>query len=223
LSSQAFGLPATVLVATRNPGKLRELRPLFAALGVRVVDLGEAGVPESDAEEAVEAHETFEENALAKARHFSRASGGLATVADDSGLEVDALGGAPGVRSKRFSGETGPGVDAANNALLVERLGGVEDRTARFVCAAAYVDGARELVRRGSVPGRIVDEGRGAHGFGYDPHFLADELGKTFGEATVVEKGGVSHRARAFAALVEALAAGSERGERRVGGGKLSG
>ena len=207
-------LPGTVLVATRNAGKLRELRPLFAALGIRVTDLGEAGIPETDAEDAVEAHETFEENALAKARYFFRASGGLATVADDSGLEVAALGGAPGVRSKRFSGVEGPSreVDAANNALLVERLAAVEDRRARFVCAAAYVDGGRELVRRGDVPGRIVERGAGAHGFGYDPHFLADELGTTFGEATVEEKARVSHRARAFAALVQALAGGAGRG-----------
>ena len=204
-------LPATVLVATRNAGKLRELRPLFGALGVRVVDLAEAGIAESDAEDAVEAHETFEANALAKAHWFHAASGGLPTVADDSGLEVEALGGGPGVRSKRFSGVEGASrvVDAANNALLVERLAGVADRRARFVCAAAFVGAGRELVRRGSVPGRIVDQGAGAHGFGYDPHFLADELGKTFGEATVEEKGRVSHRARAFAALVAALAQGA--------------
>ena len=200
-----------VLVATRNAGKLRELRPLFGALGIAVVDLVEAGIPETDAEDAVEAYETFEENALAKARHFHRASGGLATVADDSGLEVEALGGAPGVRSKRFAGARGASrvVDAANNALLVERLAGVEDRRARFVCAAAYVGPRGELVRRGVVPGRIVDVAAGAQGFGYDPHFLSEELGRTFGEATVAEKATVSHRARAFAALVAALASGA--------------
>jgi XTP/dITP diphosphohydrolase len=204
-----------VLVATRNPGKLRELRPLFGALGVGVVDLNEAGIPETAAEDAVESHETFEDNALAKAHYFHRASGGMATVADDSGLEVAALGGAPGVRSKRFSGAEGPSraVDAANNALLVERLAGSADRRARFVCAAAFVgDGGRELVRLGTVPGRIVDRAVGEHGFGYDPHFLADELGKTFGEATVEEKARVSHRARAFAALVDALGAEPGRG-----------
>ena len=135
----------------------------------------------------------------------------MANVADDSGIEVSALGGAPGVRSKRFSGVQGAShaVDAANNALLVERLAGVADRRARFVCAAAYVGAQGELVRRGEVPGRIVDAASGAQGFGYDPHFLSDELGKTFGEATVVEKATVSHRARAFAALVEALAEGT--------------
>ena len=203
-------LPDEVIVATRNPGKLRELVPLFAAIGVRVVDLDAAGIPESPEEDDVEAFETFEENALAKARYFHRASGGLPTVADDSGLEVEALGGAPGVRSKRFAGAEGASrvVDAANNALIVERLAGVADRRARFVCAAAYVGGEGALVRRGVVPGRIVDRAAGTLGFGYDPHFHADELGKTFGEATVAEKATVSHRARAFAALVEALAAG---------------
>jgi len=131
-------------------------------------------------------------------------------LGEDSGLEVEALGGAPGVRSKRFAGAAGASraVDAANNALLVERLAGVADRRARFVCAAAYVGPSGELVRRGVVPGRIVDAAAGAQGFGYDPHFRADELGKTFGEATVAEKATVSHRARAFAALVAALGAG---------------
>jgi XTP/dITP diphosphohydrolase len=115
------------------------------------------------------------------------------------------------VRSKRFSGVAGPSraVDASNNALLVERLAGEADRRARFVCAAAYVDGARELVRRGTVPGAIVERPAGPHGFGYDPHFRSDELGKTFGEATVEEKARVSHRARAFAALAAALRGGA--------------
>lgn len=195
------------VLATRNAGKLRELRPLFADAGIAVMDLGEAGVPESAEEEALECFDTFEENAQAKARWFAERVGGLPVVADDSGLEVAALGGAPGVRSKRWSGRTdlaGAELDAANNALLVERLRGARDRRARFVCAAAWRDGARELVARGVVPGLIVDAGeeRGTHGFGYDPLFRADALRMTLAEASVAQKQAVSHRGRAFAALL---------------------
>lgn len=198
------------VLATRNAGKLRELRPLFGNAGVEVIDLQEAGVPESAEEAALECFETFEQNALAKARWFAERVNGLPVVADDSGLEVLALGGAPGVRSKRWSGRTdvrGAALDAANNALLIERLRGESDRRARFVCAAAWRDGTRELVVRGEVAGTIVKEGaaRGAHGFGYDPLFRADELGMTLAEATVVEKQAVSHRGRAFAVLLARL------------------
>ena len=196
-----------VLVATRNEGKRRELVALLAPLGSEVVSLATVGLPETAAEEEIEAYETFEENALAKARYFHRLSG-LPVVADDSGLAVDALGGAPGVRSRRWSGRSdlsGPALDRANNQLLVERLRGVADRGARFVCAAAFVDGDREIVRRGETSGRIVDEPRGASGFGYDPHFLSTDLGRTFGEATAEAKAQVSHRARALRALCAAL------------------
>jgi len=195
------------VLASRNAGKLRELRPLFADAGIAVIDLREAGVLESREEDALECFETFEENALAKARWFAERVHGLPVVADDSGLVVRALGGAPGVRSKRWSGRvdlSGAALDAANNALLVERLRGVKDRRATFVCAAAWRDGDRELVARGEVPGTIVleDEARGAHGFGYDPLFRADELGMTLAEATVAEKQAVSHRGRAFTELL---------------------
>ena len=198
------------VLATRNAGKLRELRPLFADAGIAVIDLREAGLPESSEEDALECFDTFEENALAKARWFAARVDGLPVVADDSGLEVAALGGAPGVRSKRWSGRSdisGPALDAANNALLVERLRGVRDRRAKFVCAAAWRDGARELVVRGEVPGRIVEEedAHGTHGFGYDPFFHADELGMTLADATVAEKQSVSHRGRAFAELLVRL------------------
>ena len=199
--------PARVLVATRNEGKRRELVALLAPLGSEVVSLATIGLAETPAEEAIEAHDTFEENALAKARYFHRLSG-LPAVADDSGLAVDALGGAPGVRSRRWSGRSdlsGPALDRANNQLLVERLRGVADRGASFVCAAAFVDGDREIVRRGETRGRIVDEPRGTSGFGYDPHFLSADLGRTFGEATAEEKARVSHRARALRALCAAL------------------
>ena len=225
MTGDRAGLPPEVLVATRNPGKLHELRPMFAALGIAIVDLASAGVPETADEEAIEAFATFEENALAKARHFHRVTG-RAAVADDSGLEVRALDGAPGVRSKGFSGVSGPDreVYAANNALLVRKLQGVADRRARFVCAAAYVDATRELVRRGSADGLIVDVAAGREGFGYDPHFHSTELGKTFAEATREEKGAISHRGRAFAALARALADG-ERGGGGSGAasGELSG
>lgn len=198
------------VIATRNAGKLRELRPFFAHAGIAVMDLREAGVSESPEEDALECFETFEENALAKARWFAERVRGLPVVADDSGLDVKALNGAPGVRSKRWSGRvelSGAALDAANNALLVERLRGVTDRRAKFVCAAAWRDGTRELVVRGEVPGTIVPEGeaRGAHGFGYDPLFRADELGMTLAEATVAQKQTVSHRGRAFAALLAQL------------------
>ena len=193
-------------MATRNPGKLVELRPMFARLGLSILSLADAGLPETPEEEAVEAFATFEENALAKARHFHRLSGGLPTVADDSGLEVHALGGAPGVRSRRYATPgRGESQDGANNALLLRELRDEDDRRARFVCAVALVDVAGDLVVRGETRGRIGRAARGAHGFGYDPLFVSDELGVTFGEATVEDKERVGHRGRAFSALAAAL------------------
>jgi XTP/dITP diphosphohydrolase len=197
-----------VLLATRSAGKLRELRPLFAERGLSVLDLREAGIEETVAEDALEVYETFEENALAKGRYFATLSG-LAVVADDSGIEVHALGGRPGVRSKRWSERpdlSGQALDDENNRVLIASLADAGDRTARYVCVAAYVDNAREVVRRGEVRGAIVAQPRGANGFGYDPFFLSDELGKTFGEASLAEKATVSHRARAFRALLDAIA-----------------
>jgi XTP/dITP diphosphohydrolase len=197
--------PPMVLLATRNEGKLRELKPLFEAAGVKTVDLAGLEVEEDAVAEAeVEAFDSFEKNAVAKATYFYEVSGGVATIADDSGLEVVALGGAPGVRSRRWSEA---GTDAANNAKLVSSLTGVADRRARYVCAAAFVGLGRELVQRGAVEGQIVDVPRGAGGFGYDPYFVSAELGKTFAEASLAEKQGVSHRARAFRALLAAIAA----------------
>jgi XTP/dITP diphosphohydrolase len=196
------------ILATRNAGKLRELRALFADVGIAVIDLAEAGIAPMPEEDGIEAYETFEENALAKAQYYSARADGRSVVADDSGLEVFALGGEPGVRSKRWSGRTdleGPALDAANNALLLARLDGAVDRRARFVCAAAWCAGADTLVVRGEVPGEIVTRGSGAEGFGYDPHFYATELGRTLGDATVAEKQAVSHRGRAFLALLAAL------------------
>jgi len=203
----ARGLPGQVLLATRSPGKLRELRALVGVLGVEVLDLDAAGVAYAPEEEGVEAFETFAENALAKARHFQQRSG-LPTIADDSGLEVTALGGRPGVRSKRWSGRedlSGAALDAANNALLLEAMRGIVDRRARYVCAAAFSDGRRELVRLGSVDGEISHDPSGSGGFGYDPYFVAREAGRSFGELSQEEKARISHRGRALRALLSSL------------------
>ena len=176
------------------------------------MNLSQARIEETAAEEGIECFETFEENALAKARHFSSLLPGRIVVADDSGLAVDALGGAPGVRSKRWSGRSeldGSALDAANNALLLARMSGAASRTARFVCAAAWCDGSTELVARGEVSGRIVDAAAGGNGFGYDPHFFVDDLHRTMGEASVPEKEAISHRGRAFVRLLDAVRARS--------------
>jgi XTP/dITP diphosphohydrolase len=205
--AEALPPPSPWLLATRSAGKIRELRPMFARAGITVMDLDEAEIPETPWEDTLESAATFEENALAKARYFSRAST-LPTVADDSGIEVTALGGAPGVYSKRWSGRadlSGQALDDANNALLLERLSASEDRSARYVCAAAFCDGVVEFVERGEVGGRIAREARGTGGFGYDPYFESAELGRTFGEASPEEKVRVSHRARAFAKLLRRL------------------
>lgn len=157
-------------------------------------------VAESAAEDAVESFETFEENAIAKARYFAKLLPGYAVLADDSGLAVDALGGAPGVRSKRWSasGFTGQANDDANNAKLIAALAdpGVA-RTARYVCVAAIAWEGNEVHARGETVGRIAHVPRGKNGFGYDPYFESDELGMTFGEATTSAKERISHRGRA--------------------------
>ena len=199
----------TVLLATRSAGKLRELRPMFRDAGIDIIDLTEAGIPESAAEDELETADTFEENALRKARHFHSMSR-MPTVADDSGIEVLALGGLPGVRSKRWSERpelSGQALDDANNALLLGRLIASSDRRARYVCAAALVDTMGEIAVRGETAGRILETPIGSGGFGYDPLFLSEELGRTFAEVSLADKSRVSHRGRAFAALLRALAA----------------
>lgn len=198
-----------VLLATRSAGKIRELRALFAthAAGIAVLGLDDAGVRATSEEDALESADTFEENALAKARYFQRRTG-LATVADDSGLCVDALGGAPGIHSKRWSGRSdleGQALDDANNALLLARLSGASTRGARYECAAAFTDGSLEIVERGESAGVITAAPRGSGGFGYDPYFLSDELGRTFAEVSLEEKASVSHRARAFRRLLDRI------------------
>ena len=200
-----------IVLATRNEAKKIELLPLLAPLGARILTLDQAGVEVSPEEDAIESHDTFEENASAKARWFNQRSG-LPCIADDSGLAVDALGGEPGVRSRRWSGTRSAtdGQDAANNELLLESLraadtAGVRGRGARYVCVAAYAAGTHEVTRRGETLGFIIDEPRGSGGFGYDPYFWSPELGCTFAEATLEQKASVSHRGRAVRALCAAL------------------
>ena len=205
------------LLATRSQGKLRELREIFARFGLEVVDLSSLGIPELDAEDGLEAFETFEENALAKTRYFYEASGGLPTFGDDSGMCVDALGGEPGVYSKRWSARddlTGAALDAANNEKLVRRMdqaraqqGSRFTDAARYVAVAAFKDLDGEEVRRGEIEGRVIQTPRGSGGFGYDPYFEAPDLGGTFAESPIERTAKASHRSRAFHALIGALRA----------------
>ena len=194
----------TVVIATRNRGKLRELIPLLAGLDLELKTIDELAPAAELREDGV----TFEENALAKARQAAHATG-LPAIADDSGLEVDALEGAPGVYSARYAG---PGADdARNNAKLLDALRGVPAarRAARFRCVATFVDPARgiELVRDGACAGEILEAPRGTDGFGYDPLFLVPAIGRTMAELPLDEKNRLSHRAAAFRALAAALAA----------------
>jgi XTP/dITP diphosphohydrolase len=208
ISPGAGSTARALLVATRNAGKRDELHAALAPLGYRLVDLNDAGVAPSPREDTIEAFSSFEENAAAKARYYAAASGGLPTIADDSGLSVDALGGAPGVFSRRWAGAAGPDAEVfrANNAKLLGELAGGQPRGARFICALALADGPNVLVTRGEVIGRIAHTPRGAGGFGYDPLFECEALGwRTFAEASADEKARVSHRGRAVAALVAAL------------------
>ncbi|MGE0159694.1 MAG: non-canonical purine NTP pyrophosphatase [Gemmatimonadales bacterium] len=200
-----------LLVATRSRHKVAEIREILAVVpGLELLDLEAAGVAETPEEEHLEPHDTFEENAVSKARYFF-ARTGLPTVADDSGLEVDALGGGPGVRSKRFApdeGLEGLARDRANNRHLLERLRalGSPDRSARYVCVAALVEhGSAPLLFRGEAPGMIIDEPRGEGGFGYDAHVLDREIGVTFAEMSAADKNRRSHRGKAFSALADVL------------------
>lgn len=200
--------PPSVVLATRSEGKVRELAAMCAARGVTAIGLAEAGFPDEDpAEEALEVYDTFEANARAKAVWFAARLPGRLVVADDSGLEVLALGGAPGVRSKRWTGSsaTGAALHAENNAALLAALEGNPDRRARFVCVMVARLGDREWVGRGECAGRILEAAVGSEGFGYDPLFWSEELGAGFGTVGRDTKGRVSHRARAFAALLEGI------------------
>ena len=199
-----------LLAATRSRGKQPEFRRVLEPAGVEVVFPDDVGLWESPIEDTLEVAESFEGNARRKAEHFARLSL-LPTVADDSGLEVLALGGAPGVRSRRWAGVTGSGaeVDAANNAELLRRLLGASEarRRARYRCVLVYLPrpGAVPQVFEGTCGGLVLEAPRGEGGFGYDPLFLSDDLGRTFGEATAEEKDAVSHRGRALRALAGAL------------------
>lgn len=205
--------PLQLVVATGNPHKIEEIAAVLAPLGIEVLGLREAGG--GDLPEPEENGDTFEANARIKARAYAAALG-RPCLADDSGLEVDALGGEPGVRSARWSGVEGDRAtrDAANNRLLVERLAAVPDaeRTARFVCAMclASPDGSVLAESRGVFEGVVVDVPRGEHGFGYDPHLLLPDEGRTSAELSPEEKNARSHRGaatRAIAALVPAALA----------------
>ena len=204
----------TILVATTNPGKVRELR---AMLDADVQWKGLADFPELD--EVEEDGATFAENARKKATEYARATG-LWTLADDSGLVVDALDGAPGVKSARFSGDVPPGadrkiVDQRNIARLLELLEGVsaEKRTARFMCFLCLASPDRVLVEtQGKVEGRIINQAVGTNGFGYDPVFFVPDLGKTVAQLPDEEKNAISHRGNAiaeFKPLLNQLLAGS--------------
>jgi len=197
-----------VVLASNNAGKQREFSTLLAPLGLELVPQGSLGVPEAD-----EPHITFLENALAKARHASRLTG-LPALADDSGLCVTALGDAPGVHSARYARlPEGAKSDAANNARLVAELINHEDRRARYVALLVWVrhaDDPQPVVGEGVWQGEILSEPRGAHGFGYDPHFWLADLGKTAAELPPDEKNRLSHRGRALQQLLARL---QEQGE----------
>ena len=192
-----------LLVATSNAGKLREIRFVFADLPVELVSLAEFG----EFPDVVEDEPTFEGNAGKKAIHYARLTG-MWALADDSGLEVDALDGAPGVHSARFAGS--PQNAAANNTKLIACLRNVptERRAARFRCALAIADGERVLATAdGAIEGAIIDESRGEGGFGYDPHFLLPQLGLTSAELDPAHKNRISHRGQALRKIRPALEA----------------
>lgn len=197
-----------LLVATRSAGKAAEIRELFGGLPFELAFPPDQFLQRLPEEVDLEKSASYVENAVAKARYFATRSG-LPTVADDSGLEVDALDGAPGVRSARFSGVQGPGADAANSALLLDKLAAVPEaqRGARYRCVIAFLaapSAVPEIVEA-TCEGFVLMEPRGQGGFGYDPLFFSPELKMTFGEAPAGAKHRVSHRGRAFRALIEVL------------------
>ncbi len=193
-----------LVLASHNPGKLREIRELLAPLEIDVVEQSDLGIPEAD-----EPHETFLENALAKARHASRAAG-LPALADDSGLCVEALGGAPGVHSAYFAGRAGSREerDARNNAKLLAETAGLADRRAHYHCVMVllrHADDPQPVVAEGLWRGEIAAAPRGEGGFGYDPLFYLREYGLTAAQLAPRDKNRTSHRGRALARLIERL------------------
>ncbi|WP_018878656.1 RdgB/HAM1 family non-canonical purine NTP pyrophosphatase [Thioalkalivibrio sp. ALE28] len=197
-----MGDPRRVVLATGNPGKLREIRALLEPLGLAVEAQSEHAVPEAD-----ETGLTFVENAILKARNAARHTG-LPAIADDSGLEVDALHGQPGIYSARYAGPDGD--DAANNAKLLEALAGVppEQRGARFRAVVVYLEHAEDpapIIAQGVWPGRIAEQASGAEGFGYDPLFFVPQEGCTSAELPPETKNRLSHRGQALQELGSAL------------------
>lgn len=199
-SYQLSAMTQKIVLASNNQGKLKEFGALLGEIGLDVRSQGEFNVPEAE-----EPFATFVENALTKARHASRLTG-LPALADDSGVCVNALGGAPGVWSARYAGE--PKSDAANNAKLIADLAAHADKSAYYYCVLVYVrhaDDPQPVIADGSWRGEIVADARGEGGFGYDPYFLLPALGKTAAELTASEKNAHSHRGQALRALVEKL------------------
>ena len=189
-----------LILASNNAGKLKEFAQLLEPIGFDLHPQGEFNVPEAE-----EPFGTFVENALAKARHAARLTG-LPALADDSGVCVNALGGAPGVYSARFAGE--PKSDARNNEKLVADLALQADKSAYYYCVLVYVrhaDDPQPVIADGRWNGEIIAQPRGANGFGYDPHFLIPSLDKTTAELDPVRKNAMSHRGQALRALVEKL------------------
>jgi len=190
-----------LLIATSNQGKVREVRAVLSSLSVDLIGLCDVRAVDPPEEHG----ETFKENAIAKALYYARATRHL-TLADDSGLEVDVLGGAPGIHSARYAG---PGCDdKENNAKLIAALAGVpaERRTARFRCTLVLADAVEvRACTVGVIEGLIIDQARGANGFGYDPHFFVPGFGSTTAEMTPAQKNRISHRGRALAAMVPLL------------------
>jgi len=195
-------VPPRLVLASANEGKLREFRRLLAPLGIDLVAQSELGIAEAD-----EPHATFVENALAKARHASRLAR-LPALADDSGLCVAALGGAPGVQSARYAGE--PKSDRRNNDKLVAELAGAADRRAHYYCVLALLrhgEDAEPILAEGRWDGLVIDAPRGSGGFGYDPYFLDREAALTGAELPPAEKNERSHRGKAMRALIARLSA----------------
>ena len=187
----------TVVLASNNAGKLAEFSSLLAPLGMELRKQSELGISEAE-----EPHATFVENALAKARHVAQLSG-LPALADDSGICVPALSGAPGVLSARFAGE--PKSDARNNQKLIQDLSALEDKSAYYYCVLVYLRHAQDpqpVIAEGRWDGKIIATPRGANGFGYDPHFWIPSLNKTAAELSAEEKNQLSHRGQALRALI---------------------
>lgn len=187
-----------LLLATTNQGKIRELRKILGDEGIALIGLGEW------AAEVEENGQTFAENALLKARYYHEVSG-LPTIADDSGLAVEALNGAPGVYSARYAGEAASDLERIHKLLDEMKDVPAEQRAASFVCVAAIVWKGGERSFTAEVHGRLLDEPRGTGGFGYDPIFYYEALGKSFAELSAAEKAAVSHRGKAFGQLVQWL------------------